>query len=288
MQNIALAIHGLTLGSIYALVALGFHLVFRAVGVLDFGQGDKVVVGGLVGLTLVNHHVPLLLAFVVVIVGGLIAGVVYDALVIAPTIRKGRVDTAIIATVGALLVMSSGHVLIWGATGAPFPPLVSGNVQLGGELVGTQEFLIWGVVAAAVACVIVFLARTRYGHGMVAAAADPMAAGTVGIDVRRTRVMAFSMAFGLAGLAGVLIAPLTLAGGTGGTDLTLRAFTAAVLGGLDSTYGVVAGALLLGLCTDLVGGQIPYAYVDPFVYSILIVTLLLFPSGLFGVRHRSV
>jgi len=288
VQNLALAIHGLTLGSIYALVALGFHLIFRAVGVLDFGQGDKVVLGGLVALALLNQHVPLLLAFLIVILGGVAAGVLYDRLVIAPTIRKGHVDSAIIATVGALLVMGNGHVLIWGATGSAFPPLIGGNVTIGGAQVGDQEFLIWGVVAVAVAGVVLFLGRTRYGHGMVAAAADPMAAGTVGIDVRQTRVLAFAIAFGLAGLAGVLIAPLTLAGGTGGPNLTLDAFTAAVLGGLDSTYGVVAGAIILGVFTDLVGGQIPYAYVNPLVYSILILTLLVRPQGLLGSKERLV
>src|SRR5947208_3268101 len=125
MEYLVLAVHGLTLGSIYALVALGFHLIYRTVAVLDFGQGDKVVLGGLVGLTLVRHGMSLPLAFIVVIGGGLLAGVVYDQVVIAPTLRRG-LDPAVIATVGALLVMGSGHVLVWGATGEPFPALISG------------------------------------------------------------------------------------------------------------------------------------------------------------------
>lgn len=287
MQYVALAIHGLTLGSIYALVALGFHLIFRSVGVLDFGQGDKVVLGGLAGLTLLHNSLGLAGAFAVVVVGGLLAGVVYDGLVIAPTLRRGP-DAAVIATVGALLVMGSGHILVWGATGAAFPPLVGGTVAIGHARVDAQDFLIWGVVALAVVCVVAFLARTRYGQGMVAAAADPMAAGTVGIDVRQSRILAFSLAFGLAGLAGVLVAPLTLAGGTIGPSLTLKAFTAAVLGGLDSTYGVLVGSLLLGLFEDLVGSQVPYAFLDPLVYSVLIVVLLVRPQGLFGRRKRLV
>jgi branched-chain amino acid transport system permease protein len=287
VQYVALAIHGLTLGSIYALVALGFHLIFRAVGVLDFGQGDKVVLGGLAGLTLLHNSLGLAGAFAVVVVGGLLAGVVYDGVVIAPTLRRGP-DAAVIATVGALLVMGSGHILVWGATGAAFPPLVGGTVSIGDARVDAQDFLIWGVVAVAVVCVVAFLARTRYGQGMVAAAADPMAAGTVGIDVRQARILAFSLAFGLAGLAGVLVAPLTLAGGTIGPSLTLKAFTAAVLGGLDSTYGVLVGSLLLGLFEDLVGSQVPYAFLDPLVYSVLIVVLLVRPQGLLGRRKRLV
>ena len=287
MQYVALAIHGLTLGSIYALVALGFHLIYRATGVLDFAQGDKVVIGGLAGLTLLHQDASLTVAFLIVAVGGLLAGVVYDGAVIAPTLRRG-VEPATIATVGALLVMGSGHILIWGATGESFPALISGTVPIGKARVQTQDFLIWGVVAIAVLATVGFLKRTRHGKGLVAAASDPMAAGTVGIDVRRTRVLAFSLAFGLAAVAGVLVAPLTLAGGTIGPSLTLRAFTGAILGGLESTWGVVAGSLLLGLFEDLVGSQVPYAYLDPLVFSVLILVLLLFPSGLFGIRRRTV
>jgi branched-chain amino acid transport system permease protein len=287
MQYVALAIHGLTLGSIYALVALGFHLVYRAAGVLDFAQGDKVVIGGLAGLTLLHQSLPLILAFLLVAVGGLVAGVAYDGTVIAPTLRRG-LEPATIATVGALLVMGSGHILIWGATGEAFPALISGTVPIGQSRVQTQDFLIWGVVALAVLCTVGFLTRTRYGKGLVAASSDAMAAGTVGIDVRRTRVVAGSLAFGLAALAGVLVAPLTLAGGTIGPSLTVRAFTGAILGGLESTWGVVAGSLLLGLFEDLVGSQVPYAYLDPLVFSVLILVLLVFPSGLFGLRRRTV
>jgi branched-chain amino acid transport system permease protein len=287
MQYVALAIHGLTLGSIYALVALGFHLIYRAAGVLDFAQGDKVVIGGLAGLTLLHQSLPLILAFLLVTASGLAAGVAYDGTVIAPTLRRG-VEPATIATVGALLVMGSGHILIWGATGEAFPPLISGTVPIGRARVQTQDFLIWGVVAVAVLCTVGFLTRTRYGKGLVAASNDPTAAGTVGIDVRKTRVVAASLAFGLAALAGVLVAPVTLAGGTIGPSLTVRAFTGAILGGLDSTWGVVAGSLLLGLFEDLVGSQVPYAYLDPLVFSVLILVLLVFPSGLFGIRRRAV
>jgi branched-chain amino acid transport system permease protein len=287
MQYVALAIHGLTLGSIYALVALGFHLVYRTVGALDFAQGDKVVVGGLVGLTLLHQGISLALSFVLVVVAGLLAGVAYDSITIAPTLPRG-LEPATIATVGALLVLGSGHVLIWGATGQAFPPIVSGTVRIGSARVDAQDFLIWGVVAAAVVAVVLFLARTRFGKGMIAAANDPMAAGTVGIDVRRTRIIAASLAFALAALAGVLVAPLTLAGGTFGPSLTVRAFTGAILGGLDSAYGVVLGSLLLGLFEDLVGSQIPYAYLDPLVFSVLIVALLVFPAGLLGSGRRTV
>ncbi len=285
MENITLAINGITLGAIYALVALGFNLVYRTVNVLDFAQGDKVVLGGLVALSLVNRHVPLALVFVLVTVGGLLAGVLYHNLVVRPSLRRGP-DAAIVATVGALLVMSSGHILIFGATAMPFPNIVGGTVKLGRSDVQAQDFVVWAVVAAVVAAVGLFLSRSRYGKAMVASAADPMAAGAVGIDVRKTRAIAAAGAFSLAALAGVLIAPITLAGGVVGPALTLKGFTAAILGGLSSTYGVVAGALLLGLFETVVGVHVAFAYRDPLVFAVLILTLLIRPSGLFGVRER--
>lgn len=287
METLILAISGVTLGATYALVALGFHLIYRAVDVLDFGQGDKVVLGGLVGLSLVRADLPMPVVFVLVVLVGLAAGMAYDAVVVGPALRRGP-DAAVIATVGALLVMGSGHVLIWGAAGQPFPPLVDGTVTIGGSEVAIQEFVVWGVVGAVVVAVILFLSRSRTGRAMVAAASDGMAATAVGIDVRRTRIIAAALAFGLAALAGVLIAPITLAGGTIGAALTLKGFTGAILGGLESTYGVLVGALALGVFESVLGGQVPYTYRDPIVFSVLIVVLLFLPQGIFGRRRRTV
>ena len=285
MQYVAAIVNGLTLGSIYALVALGFTLTFRTVNVLDFGQGDKVVLGGLLALSLVHTHVPLSLAFLIVIAGGVFGGVIYDTIVMRSTIRRGP-DAAVVATVGALLILSSGHVLIWGAAGQSFPALINGSLTIGKARVADQDFLVWVVVAAIVTAMTLFLSRARYGKAMVASAADPTAAGTVGIDAGRTRVVAVSLAFTLAMLAGVLIAPITLAGGVVGPDLTLKGFTAAVLGGLTSTEGAVVGGLLLGVFESLIGLELPFVYQEPIVFGLLIAVLLVTPNGLFGRGRR--
>jgi branched-chain amino acid transport system permease protein len=287
MPDLLVIVSGITLGAIYALVALGFHLLFRTVNVLDFAQGDKVVVGGLVALSLTTLDVPLPVILVLVLVAGLLAGVVYEFLVIRPTLPRG-VDATVVATVGALLVLSSGHVLLWGATAKPFPPLIEGTVDIGGSPIDAQNFVIWAVVAVVVCAVAYFLSHMRYGKAMVAGAADPMAAGTVGIDVRQTRLIASAAAFALAALAGVLIAPITLAGGVVGPALTLKGFTAAMLGGISSTYGVVAGGLILGLVEAFLGTAIPFAYLEPAIFSILIVVLLVRPAGIFGRQARLV
>lgn len=284
-QNLNLLVDAITLGSIYALIALGFHLVHRAAGVVDFAQGDKVVIGGLIALTLADHRQPVWLLFPEVVLAGLALGVVYEAVVIAPAARRSTF-AAVIATVGAALVLSSGHVIVWGSEGKPIGEAIGGQVTLGGVRIQAQSILIWTVVAATVIALLLFLNRSRLGRGMVAAAADRVAAETVGVNARRSRMIAFALAFGLAALAGLLVAPITLAGGTAGGALTLKGFTGAILGGLDSTVGVVAGALLFGLMENLIGGHLPYVLRDPLDFSLLIVVLLLFPSGLLGLRRR--
>jgi branched-chain amino acid transport system permease protein len=287
VQNLELLVSGITLGSIYALVALGFHLVHRMTGIIDFAQGDKVVLGGLIGLTLVNAHISNFAALLVLIlVIGLILGVVYDWVAIVPTHRNG-VIAAVAATVGMTLVFSNGHVLVWGPSAQPFPPVASGGIDLGKVQISFQSLIIWGVLVLVGVGLTFLMERSRVGRGMVAAATDPLAATTVGINVKRTRAISFALAFALATVAGVLVAPITLAGGgTLGVSLTLKGFTGAILGGLESTKGVLVGALLLGVVESQIAAFLPSGYVDPIVFGILIVVLLVLPNGIFGLRRR--
>ena len=128
--------------------------------------------------------------------------------------------------------------------------------------------------------------RTRFGKGLVAAASDPLAAVAVGISIRAARLVSFAIATGLAALAGILIAPLTLAGGGIGGTLTIKGFTGAVLGGIDNTLGVVGGSLILGVTETMLQGNLTNnGYVDPIVFGLLLVVLLVAPTGIFGARR---
>jgi branched-chain amino acid transport system permease protein len=285
--NLDLLVSGLTLGSVYALVALGFHLVFKMTGIIDFAQGDKVVIGALVGLSLLQAGLDqVVLIMLVVLVLGLVVGVAYDLVAILPTQRNGEV-AAIAATVGMTLVFANGHQIIWGPDAKPFPPIVEGHLDVAGVRISYQSLVIWGVLLVIGLVLAFVLERTRLGRGMVASATDPLAATTVGINVARDRSVSFALAFALAALAGVLVAPITLAGGGSlGTALTLKGFTGAVLGGLMSTRGVVVGALLLGVVESQLASFLPNSNVDPVVFALLIVVLLVVPNGLFGLRRQ--
>jgi branched-chain amino acid transport system permease protein len=286
VRIIDLLVSGLTLGAIYALVALGFHLVFKMTGVIDFAQGDKVIIGGLIGLTLVDRGLStILLVALIVLAAGIVLGIAYDAIVILPTQGNGPI-AAIAATVGITLVFANGGQIIWGPDGKPFPPVHRGAIEIGELRLGYQDLLIWAVVLAVGIGLAVLLGRSRTGRGMIAAATDPLAATAVGINVSRMRAIAFALAFGLAALAGVLVAPITLAGGALGTALTLKGFTGAVLGGLASTRGVLVGAVLLGVIESELAAVVSNSYVDPIVLIALIVILLVMPNGLFGLRRQ--
>lgn len=284
----ALLFPGLTLGAIYSLVALGFHAVLQMTGIIDFAQGDKVVLGGLIALSLVHVGIgSVAIVLPIVLAVGLVMGIAYDAIAIWPSQRNGTI-AAVAATVGMTLVFANGGQVIWGPNTQAFPDIISGYFTLASVQISWQDVTVW-VVVAVVALGFGFLSgRTRVGKGMIAAATDPIAATAAGISVSRCRAIAFGLAFGLAGLAGVLIAPITLAGGSMGTTLTLQGFTGAVLGGIGSTTGVVAGAVLLGVLESELAAVMPNADIDPVVYGALIVVLLVAPSGLFGLRRQRV
>jgi branched-chain amino acid transport system permease protein len=284
-----LLISVITLGSVYALVALGFHLIYRMTGIIDFAQGEKVVLGGMIALTIIGLGIdPLLLVVLIVLCIGLVLGVIYDWAVIRPTSRNGNI-AAIAATVGMVLVFANGRNLIWGPDARPFPAMIEGAVKLGGVRVTYQSMVIVAMLLTVAVAVSIFMDRSRVGRGMVAAATDPLAATGVGISVSRSRGIAFALAFGLATVAGILIAPLTLAGGGSmGVALSLKGFTGAVIGGLDSTKGVVIGSLLLGIFEGMAGGFLPSGLVDPVIFGALIVILLILPNGIFGLRRQRV
>ena len=287
MQNLDLLVSGLTLGAIYAFVALGFHLVFKMTGIIDFAQGDKVVLGGLIGLSLVNAGLSnIMIVLIIILAVGLVFGVIYDWVAILPTHRNGAI-AAVAATVGMSLVFANGRSLIWGPDAQPFPAVAQGGIELGAVRITYQSLVIWAVLILVGVGLVLMMGRSRVGRGMIAAATDPLAATTVGVNVTRARAISFALAFGLAAVAGVLVAPITLAGGGSlGVALTLKGFTGAILGGLESTKGVLIGALLLGVVESQLGVFLPSGNVDPVVFGLLILVLLLMPNGLFGLRRR--
>ncbi|MEQ8346855.1 MAG: branched-chain amino acid ABC transporter permease [Sneathiellaceae bacterium] len=288
MEILQLVVSGITIGMVYGLVALGYHLIFRATQIIDFSQGEKVALGGLLALSaMLVVGDDLWLALIVATLVGFAIGWVYEWGILRRTYGREQV-VQIIATVGVAQIFYQGHGLIWGASAIPFSHSLSGNPQavleLGGARLLADRLWVWGLVILVVGLLHVYFERTRHGQAMIAAADNRLGAQLSGIDVGRMRSQAVAVATALAVLGGVVIAPFTLAGGSIGLPIAVKAFAGAMIGGLYSPLGVVAGSLLVGIIESLAAGLISYGYRDPVAFGLLLVVLLVRPSGLFGRR----
>ncbi len=287
-----LAVAGLTMGSVYALVALGYHVILQATRAINFAQGDQVVLGGLVALTLLTGlHLPLWVAILGTLLVGAVIGLLYERLVFRPTYKIGDIAT-IIASIGMSYFLFHGEGVIWGREAKAFPSFTGTGtevVDFFGAKVLVQSFWSFALLGITLVLFYLFFNRTIYGKAIKAASTNPLAAQLVGISPNQMKGYSVALASGLAALAGMMIAPFTLAGGANAPFIGIKGFAGAVVGGLDNPIGVVVGGLIIGLVESFAAGLISSGYRDPVVFSVLLLTLLIRPSGLFGtqVRRRS-
>jgi branched-chain amino acid transport system permease protein len=284
-----LVVAGLTVGSGYALVALGIHLILRATRVVNFAQGEFVILGGLFAYSAVSLlHAGPWLALALATLAGFALGLVYERVVLRPAARAGELAVTI-ATVGMVYVLLYGHALVWGSLPQPLPFFSGGESDrtwhLGGLEFGAQQIWVLGLLAFALAALYLFFERTTFGKAVRAAAGDPLGARLVGIDVDRARSFSVGLAIALAAFGGTIIGPITLVGGAGGIAIAIKGFVAAIVGGLDSPLGCVAGGLFVGVVEKLLEGRFSYEVADPLVYSLLLAMLLIRPQGIFGTRR---
>ena len=282
-----LLVAGLTVGSGYALVALGIHIILRATRIVNFAQGEFVVVGGLFALTLVQtFHASSWLALAGATAAGFVLGLVFERFILRPAARNGEIALTI-ATIGTVFVLLYGHALVpgWGSLPQPLPAFtgdVSDAFQTHGVTIPYQSVWVLVLLGVALGVLYLFFDRTYYGKAIRAAANNPLGARLVGIDVTGTRAISVGIAIAVAAFGGTIIGPITLVGGAGGIAISIKGFVGAVVGGLESPVGCVAGGLLVGIVEKLLQGVFSYGVADPIVYSLLLLGLLLRPQGLFG------
>jgi branched-chain amino acid transport system permease protein len=278
---------GLTAGAIYALVALGFSIVYNASQAINFAQGEFVMIGGMAAVSLLTAGFPLAAAvpLAVVLAGGV--GVAVEKLAIEPAQRTGRADvvTLIIITIGVALFLRGLAQVLWDKRIHPLPAF-SGTAPIawGGATIVPQSLWVLGGTALAVLALGWFFGRTLFGKAMRATAYNPLAAMLMGIDTRTVMRVSFALAAMLGALGGVLTAPITFTSYEVGVMLGLKGFAAAMLGGLGSFAGAVAGGLLLGLIESLGAGFVSSAYKDAIAFVIILIVLFLMPGGLLGGR----
>jgi branched-chain amino acid transport system permease protein len=277
---------GLTAGAIYALVALGFAIIYNASHVINFAQGEFVMIGGMASAGFVEAGMPLPLAIVLAIAAATLVGLVLEKLAVEPA-RDASVVTLIIITIGASILLRGLAMLVWDKK-LHRVPAFSGEAPIvlgaGGATLVPQVLWVLGVSALAVAALGWFFRRTLTGKAILAVSHNRLAARLMGISVRRVLLLSFALSAALGALAGALIAPIAFTSWDAGVMLGLKGFAAAILGGLGSAAGAVVGGLALGLIEALGAGYVSSAYKDVFAFLIILAALVFLPNGLLGRR----
>ena len=277
---------GLTSGSIYALVAVGLAVIYRATRVINFAHGEFVVIGALTAASLVNPiGLPLAVAVLMGVAAAGTTGFLFERLVLRPMSDK-PVFVVILCTLGSSIAFRGAAMVVWGKDPLRLPPF-SGETpwRFGGAAVLPQTLWVLGVTAILMVLVGFVLQRTVYGKAVRACAENPATARLVGIDVKSMIAWTYVASAGLGGLAGVLISPIAAIDFQAGLLLTIKGLTAAIIGGLDRISGVVLGGLLLGVIEAYASAFISSVMKDALAFAVLIVLLMLRPQGLLGLRR---
>lgn len=283
-QLLQFVFSGLTVGATYALAALGFALIYNASGVINFAQGEFIMLGGMGAVLLTAHGVPLPLAVPLAVAAAALAGLLVQRFAVQPA-GNAEVVSLIIITIGASLFIR-GLVQVLVGKGSFALPSFSGDTPIAvlGATLLPQSVWVLGVGVAIVLALAWFFKRTLHGKAMLATSCNRLAAQLVGVPVRRVLLASFGLSAALGALGGILVAPITNTSADVGIMLGLKGFVAATLGGLGSGLGAVLGGLLLGLVEALTAGYVSSAYKDAVPFVLILLVLFFLPRGLFGPR----
>jgi branched-chain amino acid transport system permease protein len=275
-------ISGLATGAIYALIGLSFAIIYNSTGIINFAQGEFVMLGGVLTIfSIAAFKLPIPLAVAAAVAGTTVVGVAFERLAIRP-LKNATPLSLIIITIGASILIRGLVMLFWGKDTQALPPF-SGNtpINVAGATLLPQHIWIFGVTLLVIAGSRLFFHHTVTGKAMRACSFNRKAANLVGISVGRMVLLSFIISSALGSLAGVIIAPLTMTAYDVGIMLGLKGFCAAIMGGMGSGFGTVFGGLILGILESLGAGYISSGYKDAIAFFILLLILFIRPQGLF-------
>ncbi len=279
---IQLTVTGLSSGAVLALAALGFVLIYKASGVINFAQGQFLLIGAYVVWALnVDAGLHWALAVAGAIGVAIVLGLVVERLILRPLVGEPTISV-IMVTIGLAQVLGALVQIIWGTHPHPFPGFIPDDtISFAGARVGENRLWAVGLVAVALVAFALFFQRSRHGVAMRAVADDQQAALTMGISVRRTFALAWALAGVSAVVGGMLVANLIGVSGEV-SNVGLLVFPVVIVGGLDSVPGAVVGGAIIGLLTAYTGGYIGEGLDAVIPYFALVAILLVKPYGLFG------
>lgn len=276
------AFSGLTVGAIYALVALGFTLIYNASDIINFAQGEFVMLGGMTTVFLAMAGVPLPLAALIAILVTTVVGLALHRFAIEPA--RGATPVALIMiTIGASVFLRGVAQIVFDKRFHSLPALFGADpIHFGGAAILPQSLAVLAGAAVIVILLWLFVERTLLGKAVIATAANRLAARLIGVDTRRIVDFSFAVSAAIGAIAGILVTPIALTSYDVGTLLALKGFAAAMLGGIGSPLGAVVGGLLIGMIEALSAGYLSSSYKDAVAFLIILVVLVAMPQGLFG------
>ena len=283
-------INGLHVGSIYALVALGYSMVYGIVKLINFAHGDIIMVGAYVSwLVMVSLDMPVWVAILAAVVVCMLLGITIEKVAYKPLRGSARISLLITA-IGVSLLLENLAQLIFTSTPKTYRNFLEGGVAFGDRTISNTTIVTVAVSAVLMIALTLFVNRTKMGKAMRAVSEDTNASRLMGINVDTTISITFAIGSALAAVAAVLYCcSYTKVSPTMGSALGLKAFVAAVLGGIGSIPGAVVGGLVIGIAESLTKGYISSSFADAIVFGILIITLLIKPAGIFGrAEHEKV
>ncbi|MGP1348711.1 MAG: branched-chain amino acid ABC transporter permease [Stomatobaculum sp.] len=273
-------LNGLTNGSLYALMAVGVTMVYKSLGMLNFAHGDTMMIGTFITLTFVDMGIPFYIAILLGIASAAVLGFLLERIILR-RVRFSSFVNLLIATVSVSYVLRNTGMVIWGTSPRLFPSMFPEQlIRLGNFNVTPQSIGIILVSLAIITGLHLFFTRVKVGKCMQLASSDPEGAAMMGVNVSYMRFLTFGISAGLAAIAGIMIAPLTYARVDMSVTIGMKAFAAAILGGIGNLWGALLGGLILGIVEAVGAAYISTAYRDAFSFIILFLVLFVKPTGL--------
>lgn len=274
---------GITYGIIYAIVAIGFNIIYNTTGIINFAQGEFLMLGGMISISLL-HFMPLPLAIAVAVLITMIIGALIE-IVFIRWIDNPSVLRMIVITIGISILIREVALHIWGESVRSLPYFIGSSVtsvSILGTRISPQVLIVIGACSVMVLFLNFFFKLTSLGREMRACSANRRAAILCGINAKNMVTFSFMLSAGIGALAGAVMSPITYSQYDNGTGLAIKGFTVAILGGLGNSLGAVAAGLILGVIEAFSISFLPLAFQDAVAIAILLVILFIRPHGLFG------
>lgn len=281
-------INGLAIGSVYGLVALGFVLIYKATEVVNFAQGELMMLGAFFAYTCINFwHIPYWAAFFLTILFMGLVSMALERVVLRPLVGQPAFSLVMVTIGFGTLARSLASMIPgWGTDTYIFPtPFTDQTVNAAGLVISWEHLSIIIITVALVLVLYMFFKFTKIGISMQATSQNQLAAFYMGISVKGVFTLSWAISGAVSAIAGILLSPITFVHMNMGY-IGLKAFPAAVLGGFGSIPGSIIGGLIIGVSEILAGVYLPKGFKDVFAYIILILVLLLWPQGLFGIQQK--